>query len=465
MYFAGVGPSFLRSDFTEWGSIGKILGENAGDLDFRFLLIGYILFLGLLGAVGLWGLKNVRGFLPTFAKSFGGRGRSLKEKNWIVFLFPLIFLPFFAYRFIPLAIIVMSIVIVYLWKGIITQENTGSIRENTGSVPTSSVKAVTRPMWKSLGILGVITILSLTRFSFYKPVVTAADNKIPIRNEAIGFIRDNDLKGNIFNPLEDGGYLIWKMPERKVFIDQRLDVYTTSGIYDEYKKVYSYPPEKDWEDILNIYDVEIVLLSGWQEEPMKTIKKSGRYDLVYWSDYFFILIKNTGENFEFAGNNKITNLIPFKKDDYDSGTIASAIDESQRLTERSPISANPLISQGVMYQQIKDTKKAIEAFSKALEINPKDNSVRLYLASSYIEDKECKLAIREYQEVEKKGGGTTKAVALLNSAITYKDCLGDLGAAYSYFAKFARLARKIGYDPKAIQESYLQMQNLQGMMK
>jgi hypothetical protein len=32
-----------------------------------------------------------------------------------------------------------------------------------------------------------------------------------------------------------GGYLIWSMPERKVFIDGRGDVFEWTGIFDEYE--------------------------------------------------------------------------------------------------------------------------------------------------------------------------------------------------------------------------------------
>jgi hypothetical protein len=36
------------------------------------------------------------------------------------------------------------------------------------------------------------------------------------------FIKENDLKGNIYNPVHWGGYLIWKLfPGKKVFTDGR----------------------------------------------------------------------------------------------------------------------------------------------------------------------------------------------------------------------------------------------------
>jgi len=53
--------------------------------------------------------------------------------------------------------------------------------------------------------------------------------------EAVDFIENAGIEGNIFNDMSWGGYLIWRgWPERRVFIDTRTPVYG-----DEFIKGYS----------------------------------------------------------------------------------------------------------------------------------------------------------------------------------------------------------------------------------
>jgi hypothetical protein len=53
----------------------------------------------------------------------------------------------------------------------------------------------------------------------------------PVR--AVEFIRRTGLAGPMLNEYEFGGYLIWALPEEKVFIDGRGDVYDWTGIFGE----------------------------------------------------------------------------------------------------------------------------------------------------------------------------------------------------------------------------------------
>jgi len=53
----------------------------------------------------------------------------------------------------------------------------------------------------------------------------------PVR--AVDFIRRAGLRGPMFNEYDFGFYLIWALPEQKVFIDGRSDVYDSNGVFDE----------------------------------------------------------------------------------------------------------------------------------------------------------------------------------------------------------------------------------------
>ena len=52
--------------------------------------------------------------------------------------------------------------------------------------------------------------------------------------QAVDYIRRSGLKGRILNAYEFGGYLIWALPEQKVFIDGRCDIFDWTGVLAEY---------------------------------------------------------------------------------------------------------------------------------------------------------------------------------------------------------------------------------------
>src|SRR6187200_379796 len=51
---------------------------------------------------------------------------------------------------------------------------------------------------------------------------------------AVEYIRQTGLTGPMLNEYVFGGYLIWALPEHKVFIDGRGDVFDWTGVLKEY---------------------------------------------------------------------------------------------------------------------------------------------------------------------------------------------------------------------------------------
>ena len=52
--------------------------------------------------------------------------------------------------------------------------------------------------------------------------------------QAVDYIRRTGLKGRMLNGYDFGGYLIWALPEQKVFIDGRGDIFDWTGVLAEY---------------------------------------------------------------------------------------------------------------------------------------------------------------------------------------------------------------------------------------
>jgi hypothetical protein len=80
--------------------------------------------------------------------------------------------------------------------------------------------------------------------------------------QAVNYIAQNVSTGEIFAPFNWGGYLIWKLPQKKVFVDGRMVHW--SGILDYQTGVVN--GETDYKDVFSKYSIQTVL---W---PKKTTK-------------------------------------------------------------------------------------------------------------------------------------------------------------------------------------------------
>jgi hypothetical protein len=75
---------------------------------------------------------------------------------------------------------------------------------------------------------------SVALLAFPSPVALASqvDRGNPV--QAVDFIRREHFAGNMLNEYAYGGYLSWALPEQKIFIDGRADVYAWSGVFEDY---------------------------------------------------------------------------------------------------------------------------------------------------------------------------------------------------------------------------------------
>ncbi|TKJ31133.1 MAG: hypothetical protein CEE40_02430 [Chloroflexi bacterium B3_Chlor] len=85
--------------------------------------------------------------------------------------------------------------------------------------------------------------------------------------EAVDFIVERRITGNMYNLYHWGGYLIWRLyPDHKVFIDGRADVYGDAFI-DQYLQVYQL--REGWEEPLDAYEVTLVIID--EGSPLSTV--------------------------------------------------------------------------------------------------------------------------------------------------------------------------------------------------
>jgi hypothetical protein len=107
-----------------------------------------------------------------------------------------------------------------------------------------------RPNAVALAVLLILFVVSVPRHAKFQ-------NLIAYPKGAVAYMRSNGIQSHVFNEWVWGGYLIWHMPEMKVFIDGRGDPYGASGVFGDYMQAVS---GVNPQAVLDKYQVEYVLM-------------------------------------------------------------------------------------------------------------------------------------------------------------------------------------------------------------
>lgn len=127
--------------------------------------------------------------------------------------------------------------------------------------------------------------------------------------KAVEFIKNNNIKGPVFNNFDVGSFLIWKMyPEQRVFVDGRPEAYSV----DFFEKIYK-PMQKNpaiWEKYSEQYKINYVFfghqdITPWAQKFLATISKNPDWPLIYSDQSVVIFIKRTIENKNLVSRFKI----------------------------------------------------------------------------------------------------------------------------------------------------------------
>ena len=127
-----------------------------------------------------------------------------------------------------------------------------SRRRATGSLPNAIL---------ILGSLG----LAFAAFPSQSALVSQVNRGNPVG--AVDFIRRSHLTGRMLNEYVYGGYLSWALPEQKVFIDGRADVYAWTGVFADYGRWATL--RDDPNRLLYKYRIDFCLLS--QSAPLARV--------------------------------------------------------------------------------------------------------------------------------------------------------------------------------------------------
>jgi hypothetical protein len=135
--------------------------------------------------------------------------------------------------------------------------------------------------------------------------------------QGVEFVKQNNIKGPVFNNFDVGSFLIWKLfpvrangsqrdptsngtsPEFRVFVDGRPEAYSVEFFENVYKPMQEDP--KMWEYYSEKYGINYVFfahtdITPWAREFLFNISQNPNWPLVYKDASVAIFLKRTPEN-------------------------------------------------------------------------------------------------------------------------------------------------------------------------
>ncbi len=113
--------------------------------------------------------------------------------------------------------------------------------------------------WLNAAIIAGVSALVVYRFPAPPRLKREIARQYPAG--AVRYLKRHDLPGRALNFYNWGGYLGWKDPKFKVFVDSRVDVFERAGVFSDYLKVQTM---QDPERILDKYRIRYVLFPSSQ---------------------------------------------------------------------------------------------------------------------------------------------------------------------------------------------------------
>ncbi|MEA1909722.1 MAG: hypothetical protein U9M89_01700 [Patescibacteria group bacterium] len=120
-----------------------------------------------------------------------------------------------------------------------------------------------RQGWLLLGVGALIFYIGQLRVGELTPYMQSAEafqsyGKYPY--QAIQYIKEHKLSGNLYNEYNWGGFLVWQLPEKKVFIDGRMAVWgdPEDNVFRDYLAVSNNTSRTV--NILDKYNVDLALV-------------------------------------------------------------------------------------------------------------------------------------------------------------------------------------------------------------
>jgi hypothetical protein len=312
--------------------------------------------------------------------------KTFKQSSWTIPLLPFVFLPYSASRNIYLGYI--ALILILGWS-------LSKIKFDKLGKYLKMLSAVILIVFISLHIW--ILYLKKQPQRFYYPI------------NAVTFLKNHHLEGNMFNEYGYGGYLLYQLyPEYQVFFDGRTDVYLCCEMPDTLKLATDkFFPDDKYREVLNQlwnkYHISFVLLRTEKNNILRKIARiltdDPNWNLVFWDDYTQIFVRKDGKNDSILAQFGTKAATPYNKDPYKKGMEDQAFLEYQRMIGQAD-SAKSRNALGYLLLQKGEFEKAQAEFEKATFVDPQDESPYMNLGELAVRAGNLDLAISLYQKAK-----------------------------------------------------------------
>jgi hypothetical protein len=220
-------------------------------------------------------------------------------------------------------------------------------------------------------------VLDIDKISFAKA------EKFSVPKRAADFLMTNNIKGNMFNDMGFGGYLIWRLyPQKQVFIDTRQLNYT---LVKEYEWItYSresimntdLPKGKKplWERLLDHYKIDLVVLDtvdvmGSTKPVLFTLLRSDHWVPVYCDIISVIFLRENKTNEDIIKEYRIDKEFVYN-------SVIARLTQLAMLNRKNP---QYLFSLGEVFSNMGRYQDALTAFTYADKRLPDQEGIKLLI--------------------------------------------------------------------------------------
>ena len=171
-----------------------------------------------------------------------------------------------------------------------------------------------------LSSLLVLLIFLVANNSYYRFMEVSRVSGFSVPNgleRAVDFVKQNKIKGPMFNNFDIGGYLIWQLyPQEKVFVDNRPEAYSVKFFNEIYKPMQE--DKKKWLEFSEKYSINFIFFghtdtTPWGQKFLTDIVKNQDWKIVYLNEDAIILVKNEKKNSEIISKLSITDKTAINK--------------------------------------------------------------------------------------------------------------------------------------------------------
>ena len=106
----------------------------------------------------------------------------------------------------------------------------------------------------NFAVVAAVVVMLVVAFPSNQHLEAEFDQFFP--TNAIGYLATHPQEGNLLNHYEWGGYLEWKLPEVKTFIDSRTDIFEYRGVLQDYIAISTF---NHTDELLDRYKIGYVL--------------------------------------------------------------------------------------------------------------------------------------------------------------------------------------------------------------